>query len=146
MRQTLRRIGDFLLIIVLWALPIQVGIVSMVELLYKDIFRISCFVLCWEVCPLWECPLSELGFTVQYNAGADLGFRKGGFQNVRAQARGIFFRVPHPLLDTPTKYTIMKFCSAADVCAPKTIWTFHPPSLPHTTPPPSPSPTPCLPC
>ena len=34
---------------------------------------------------------------------------------------GFFFRVPHPLLDTPTKYTIMKFCSAADVCVPKTM-------------------------
>ena len=34
----------------------------------------------------------------------------------------IFFQVPHPLLDTPTKYTIMKFCSAADVCVPKTMY------------------------
>ena len=33
----------------------------------------------------------------------------------------IFFRVPYPLLDTPTKYTIMKFCSAADFCVPKTM-------------------------
>ena len=49
----------------------------------------------------------------------------------RIQERGVpkcarisaqkFFQVPHPLLDTPTKYTIMKFCSAADVCVPKTM-------------------------
>ena len=43
-----------------------------------------------------------------------------------AHKRAKFFLVPHPLLDTPTKYTIMKFCSAADVCVPKTMpWTFH---------------------
>ena len=53
--------------------------------------------------------------------GVDQGFRKGGFQNVCAQAREIFFQVLRPLLDTPTKHTIMKFCSAADVCAPKTM-------------------------
>ena len=38
-----------------------------------------------------------------------------------ARKRAKFFLVPHPLLDTPTKYTIMKFCSAADVCVPKTM-------------------------
>ena len=37
-----------------------------------------------------------------------------------ARERAEIFLVPHPL-DTPTKYTIMKFCSAADVCVPKTM-------------------------
>ena len=38
-----------------------------------------------------------------------------------ARKRAEIFQVPRPLLDTPTKYTIMKFWSAADVCAPKTM-------------------------
>ena len=58
----------------------------------------------------------------------DITLSRGGS---RIQERGVpkcarvsaqkFFQVPHPLLDTPTKYTIMKFCSAADVCVPKTM-------------------------
>ena len=39
----------------------------------------------------------------------------------RNRSRGNYFQVSHPLLDTPTKYTVIKFCSAADVCVPKTM-------------------------